>query len=287
MFNKETLHPALHSLFCQAGFKQVSGLKQISKCGVYVNSIFGALRVAGELKYHHRYEHCTILFRGQRNDYGNMHPSLFRTYSLLNNTEIQRRVKLFEKLQKYIADFKKSPSRFNGGIGAAVLQHYDVRTAWLDATDNLYVAAYFASNGKPEDYSTKIDNHDIGFIFCLKIVNKFELLDRKADPDEGWNHCWCDLRKVHRPLSLRPHAQHGVFISRPLKAIKDGNIDFSDLIIAVIAFPIYSLRNMVNIDGFEKLLYPEIHDHTNDWLKGKRNSNKKFRGLLEQLEALK
>jgi hypothetical protein len=187
--------------------------------------------------------------------------------------------------QKEILHIKNRPARFEGTLGAAVLQHYRIPTAWLDLTDNLYVAAYFAAGGQSNEYQINGKAEKLGFIYCLKVNSELELTDKRQEPDEDTDHCWCDLRKVTNPLSLRPHAQHGVFLSRPERLLLAGRIDFFDMICAIIALPVDSVRNALDLEKFRGLMFPDGEDHTCKWLERQEEQNSELGRFLEKLQS--
>lgn len=81
-----------------------------------------------------------ILFRGQGGLYDSLHPSLYRVDSskiITRNT----------KILKYIRDCSASNRMFNGVDDYSkepLLQHYGIKTRWLDLVDNLWIALWFS-----------------------------------------------------------------------------------------------------------------------------------------------
>ncbi len=130
-------------------------------------------------------------------------------------------------------------SRFQDDLLLAVLQHYGMRTHWLDAVDNLFVALWFASNGSSKD--------GFGRIYLLSAENEHVITDWETPKSKiiggGKSTKWCDLRRQYTSLSLRPHAQHGVLLARvggsdlPSSA---HDLDLTSSVLAEIRFPLSS-----------------------------------------------
>lgn len=269
----------------QKTFVRKAGLEFLDRNGskvIYVNSVYNLLRVAGVLKYTSRHR-TSVFFRGQHDHYGSMHPKLLRGIASSGdrNAVIRERLGLFRMCHEKAVSFRKSPRRFRGAIGSALFQHYDIPTPWLDLTDNMYVALYFACTSASDRMIH--DGAELGMIYCFKVRTDTEIRNRMQLPGEDWSHCWCDLRRITNPLSLTPHSQHGAFLSRPEAALLSGDIDFMDMVAAIIAFPISTFSSMIDVQQFGKLLFPRKYDHTFGWLNRKRRDDPEFDALLNRL----
>jgi hypothetical protein len=266
----------------QNDFVGKAGLRLLEHNGAtltHVNDLYHVFRVAGVVTHARDKEQSRIFFRGQGRHYGSLCPFLLRNVasSPTGNQEIDKRLKLFKRCHEKVASNRHFPRRFWGELGGALLQHYDVPTRWLDLTSNMFVAAYFASLNPRVQYEEK----ELGLIYCVSVNPLLELLTNRHKSHDDWEHCWCDLRKTINPLSMRPHTQHGVFLSRPEAVLSNGNIDFMGNVDAIIAFPTEKVSTILNMEQWRKLLLPE--DHTFMWLNTKRNEDAEFKQVLEDL----
>lgn len=101
----------------------------------------------------------------------------------------------------------------------ALLQHYGIRTWWLDLVDNIWVALWFGcyeaqSTGKLGEYMHYIQRRS-GYVYIVFIHVGAETPDPSrpgisvtADAEI------IDLRRGAPSLYLRPHAQHGLLFRR-------------------------------------------------------------------------
>lgn len=109
-----------------------------------------------------------------------------------------------KKVLEYLKD-KFDSTGISEDYREALLQHYGLKTTWLDAVDHIQTACWFACNDKekkeyiPELKTNNIES-DVGFIYLLGV------------PDEA--NTWAkyiDLRQ--KPSEwLRPHVQQAYAI---------------------------------------------------------------------------
>lgn len=141
-------------------------------------------------------------------------------------------------------------NRFKSEDIGPLLQHYGIRTYWLDLVDNIFTASWFASfNNKGE----------FGYIkFFVDKINGNNTLTI------------CDLRKEHSSLSLRLHCQHGLSVRKTDTSLTPGSIDFSDFMVAMVRVPT-EIRKTINIK--KAYMFPgEEIDNTLKYLKKSRFS---------------
>jgi hypothetical protein len=122
-------------------------------------------------------------------------------------------------------------SRFKERHISAILQHYGIRTSWIDLVDNLFVAVWFALNKRNSlnglYYRYSMSPYQTGWIHFVhsRVVGQPALRIR-------------DLRSEHLSLSLRPHAQHGISATRWSRGHWHlGNQDLSHYIVASVEIP--------------------------------------------------
>ena len=146
-----------------------------------------------------------IFLRGCAKNYSTTYPSLFR--GLPGGCPQDDRRRRWHAYQQVLVNLRE----LNGGrwrrkdLGA-VLQHYGIKTPWLDVVRNLYTAIWFAT-------------HDLG-------GSGMHGGARPAKGDHGWISFYRrqvgtveeklivkDLPAHHSSMHLRPHAQHGLSLA--------------------------------------------------------------------------
>lgn len=159
------------------------------------------------LKYH-----CTgkIYFRGEKCFHNSTIPCLFRDINGEITSEIINRKQAFDELVDSVPSLYTS-KRFKKDDFRPLLQHYGVKTDWLDLVDNIFVALWFSNNRSKEPFSY------VKFFIDTDLVVQ-------------------NLRENNSSLSLRPHCQHGLSATKAVKWDVE-NIDFSHNIIAIAKLP--------------------------------------------------
>jgi len=146
---------------------------------------------------------ATVFLRGQPENYSGMVPSLFRDARDSSDKD--------QRWRAYLWVLENLPLKFELGrfrrtnLGA-LLQHYGLRTPWIDCVDNMYVAIWFARHVAATSDGTVVytrRNRGTGWIYLLssKTLNRQDLHQ-------------VDLRTHHSSLSVRPHVQHGCSVAR-------------------------------------------------------------------------
>lgn len=182
----------------------------IVECSTYISLV----RLLGYVKYH---SSSTVLVRGQSRCWGNLNPSAIRTAP--NNSDLHREADDFlvtfrNTLQVDLEEAQQHSTEPH-------LQHYGIRTRWLDVVDSLPHALYFAVfNQYNSDGRSRMilpqggeSSTDYGYLYLID-----------CDPDEArapqTRGVWttdsglkiCDLRRAKPSKALRPHSQHGYLI---------------------------------------------------------------------------
>lgn len=171
-----------------------------------------------------------IYFRGENENHPGITPSLYRGNEITNEI-IKNRTLAYNELLESIPPLFNS-DRFKGEDINALLQHYGIKTNWIDLVDNLYVALWFALNK---------NSSESGFIKVLCVKN--ESGELKVS----------DLRENHSSLSLRPHCQHGISATRNVKIWNVDNINFCDYLVATIEIPnncLFELKGEIFSDNY-------------------------------------
>jgi len=205
-----------------------------------------------------------VFFRGQTNDYGTMIPRLFRGNITLN--QLEKRILAYKKLINELPKTYEA-SRFQKESVGAILQHYGIKTPWLDLVDNLYTAIWFATkepkraSGKPIEYINS--KKEFGWLYFIrtKINNKSELK-------------WYDLREEQSSLSLRLHVQHGISATRENVNWNLSNRCLNDFVVALVKFPNNKDWSLEGSLFSTKFIFPSKKiDNTYKYLKKKKFTN--------------
>ena len=184
------------------GKMQILKIKRVSILDLPSPQLLAAF--SSYLKYQHQGK---VYCRGERHFYESTIPSLFRD---IDDNEIEIRKKAFDGLVTSLPDLFTS-KRFKNEDFRPLLQHYGIKTDWLDLVDDIFVALWFSNNGSNETFS------------YIKFFSDNDLEIRK-------------LRENHSSLSLRPHCQHGLSATKNAQWNRE-NIDFNDCLIAIVRIP--------------------------------------------------
>lgn len=202
------------------------------------------VQAAGYLKHVRGKSHCkSVYFRGQSKLYPNLPPTLYRGV-----TKVGTRDKRDEKMQVLLKGIRKDKQLFRAvadHVQEPLLQHYGLKTRWLDVVDNLWIALWFAchtahafgKHGQYLHFERRVVRHTPAkecFAYIL-------LLESSATSDTNLgagcfidkNSATIDLRIAAPSHFVRPHAQHGL-VMRALD--KEGRvpIDCSSLLAGII-----------------------------------------------------
>lgn len=155
-----------------------------------------------------------IYLRGEKENYKAIIPSLYRGINITDEI-IKNRTsaynELFVSVPKLFTSYRFKQEDIN-----PLLQHYGIKTNWIDLVDNLYIALWFAifENTSNSGY--------------LKVL---------CTNNDATHLKVSDLREDHSSLSLRPHCQHGISVTKETTIWNTHNIDFYDYLIATIEIP--------------------------------------------------
>jgi hypothetical protein len=193
----------------------------------------------------HNHPSARVYFRGQDKHFDSMRPSLFRS----PNDSYPTR-SLLAAQRDFSATLAKTSAakRFQRSNLPALLQHYGVRTSWLDVVDNLYVAAWFATHSRKGNAWISKRSGDCGWLYFIST--------------EGPTSCLTvvDFRDKHHHLSTRPHSQHGVSVTRFGNHWSNTALGFEEFVVATVRLrcgPEWRLRGFM---ASEQFLFPNASD---------------------------
>jgi hypothetical protein len=191
----------------------------------HTQSAHSLIQAAGYLK-HTRAQAALkgVFFRGQVRLYPTLQSTLLR-----GTTDGPQNVKRRNLLRTFLSKLdseKKALKAVNESCREALLQHYGIRTTWIDVVDNVWVALWFAcyearttirgseqylhfekriprADGKPE-YAYVLLLESAFFNPVGGFPGHYE--DKKSET--------IDLRVAAPSHFVRPHAQHGLLVRR-------------------------------------------------------------------------
>jgi hypothetical protein len=214
---------------------------------IIVNDYRGLMLAIGTIRYYLAKHNVKLLYRGQSKDW-ELKPSLFRL--LNNNEEINKNMEWNRKILDFLKD-KFDNAGKNADFREALLQHYGMKTTWIDAVDHIQIACWFAVNDKnKKDYIPESKDHllesDIGFIYVLGTpegINTWaKYVDLREKPSE-----W-----------LRPHVQQAYSISL-CDPLSYGTL-MNHLCIITFLVPKQLLKTWSNSDYVtEEIIYPHYN----------------------------
>lgn len=202
------------------------------------------VQAAGYLKHILAKSHNkSVYFRGQSKLYPTLPPTLYR--GITRPQARERRDAEINRLLREIRESQVVLRALGNHVQEPILQHYGLKTRWLDVVDNVWIALWFAcytthSFGKYGEYlhfEKRIVRHikpDMRFAYIL-------LLEAAATPDvklgpgcfRDGNSATIDLRIAAPSHFVRPHAQHGLVV-KALDLEGKAPIDFSPLLAGII-----------------------------------------------------
>jgi hypothetical protein len=181
------------------------------------------IQAAGYLKFTlARDRHQGVFFRGQTKLYSSLVPTLFRGLGQLNS--VKPRLALEKEFLLKIESEARALRAVDQDCREALLQHYGIKTSWIDVVDNIWVALWFASHhayttGWPEEslhFERRVPDQSAGEKYAYVLLLKSSMKPRESRPGQYKDESseTIDLRVAAPSHFVRPHAQHGVLVRR-------------------------------------------------------------------------
>ncbi len=220
-------------------------------------ALSGFLKRLANKRANKRSEPSPVFCRGEVAWHETLVPSALRHVKSQN--ELDSIISVEDALEKEIKNrLGHRMKRFSERHFSAILQHYGVRTSWIDLVDNLFVAVWFALHERHTDENSqcyyKPSSRQTGWIHFIrqKIDSHPKLRIR-------------DLRSEYHSLSLRPHAQHAITATRWTRQHwRLDNLDLSPYVVASVKIP--NLPKLWKLQGHmwsQEFFFPTPkHDHT-------------------------
>lgn len=207
-------------------------------CGDFINiytikTVHDLTQFIGFGKYKNNNNH-NVFLRGQTELYnGSLIPSLYRSKTRFDS--------ITYKFNKNINDLRSNISSFSNYervILEPLLQHYGVKTPYIDLVDNVWVALWFALH---QAKNTIINSHEYiyfyenenEFSYVLLIASDATTSSSNRGVFEGTETTLIDLRKSLPSYFLRPHAQHAYMLRKNERFPND----YSNLIVGIAQIP--------------------------------------------------
>jgi hypothetical protein len=222
---------------------------------IMVQSYRSLIRVVGYFLYNYA---GRIALRGQTRCYRTLLPSAHRGLG-------SAPAGLDGFLSRYRAAISVDTKAREAITTEPLLQHYGLRTRWMDFVDSVPHALFFAchrfvisSDSTPASplhtFVPSLDSH--GFIYIMSLGDIVPVRESSGSSVRGvWSNAdgvlMCDLRQAKPSIALRPHAQHGLLVRPP-----DTQPDLWPRLIARIAVPTRAARSW--IIGSEALSYEAL-----------------------------
>ena len=197
--------------------KSVHDLTQFIGFGKYINKNINSVFIRGQTKLHN----------------GSLIPSLYRGRTRLDSITYKYNSRI-NALKKSIPSFQQ----YERIVLDPLLQHYGIKTPFIDLVDNVWVALWFALHKaecktiNSHEYIYYHENEE-EYSYILLVASDATILSDKSGVYVGSNIHLIDLRKALPSYFLRPHAQHAYM----LRKTESFPADYSDLIIGIAKIP--------------------------------------------------
>lgn len=199
-----------------------------------LNNVHDFIKFVGFGKYINN-EKYNVYLRGQTDLFNNtMTPALYRGERNINRTfdAYNNRMNLLTTKKGSLKDYPKAKLE-------PILQHYGIKTNWLDLVDNMWIALWFACHDvrskiiEPREYIYFSEsNAEYAYIYLIASDAIKEVPETRGVYN-GETTTIVDLRKGTPSIFLRPHAQHAIM----LRKRDPKNVDYTDLIVGIAKIP--------------------------------------------------
>ncbi len=184
-----------------------------------------------------KYMNCqnhNVYLRGQTSLYnGKLIPSLYR-----EKTSVKSITENYNFRMNKFKSSVKSFHQYERNVLEPLLQHYGIKTPYIDLVDNVWVALWFALH---QAKSTIVNSHEYiyyhdskeEYAYILLIASDAREVTEYKGVYKGDKTTLVDLRNATPSYFLRPHAQHA-FMLRKTTPFPE---DYSDLIVGIAKIP--------------------------------------------------
>ena len=211
----------------------------------HVNKPFVLVQAAGYVKHiQAKKSNKSVFFRGQSELFSDLPPALYRGPRMSQANRDEAMQTFLKKIRKT----KYVLSAMDDHVQEPILQHYGMKTRWLDVVDNVWIALWFAchtavafgKNGQHLHFEKRVVRHtkpDERYAYIL-LIESAATPDVKTGPGcfKDSDSTTIDLRIAAPSHFVRPHAQHGLVVQYLGKVGRNGQtpLDFSPLLAGII-----------------------------------------------------
>lgn len=217
---------------------EIQGEELELKCGKKINiypieTVHDLTQFIGFGKYINN-QSGNVYMRGQTDLYGGaMRPSLYR-----GRNKVDRLTDKYNQKMNSVITSTRLFEQYNRSVFEPLVQHYGIKTPYIDVVDNVWVALWFALH---QTKTKVINSHE--YVYYYENKNEYSYIVLMATDAivetnrfgvyKGEMTTVVDLRKALPSYFLRPHAQHAYMIRKN----EQYPIDYSDLIIGIAKIP--------------------------------------------------
>lgn len=211
-----------------------------------VNSIHGLNQIIGLAKFNNK-QIGNVYYRGQCAIYPTLLPALFRGYKRANSaaTKIKKLINSIKADTHLIHDLNISTS--DDLLIEAILQHYGIKTHFIDIVDNHWIAlwmglfqfeqkkrisvyGHYEKRELPLESFAKLSSSTIAdelYQYILILVMPNDKSTNNNGISKNGEFVTVDIRQALPSVFLRPHAQHGIVMRK--QGYDNNNPAFYDL----------------------------------------------------------
>jgi len=187
----------------------------------HVEDPHALVQAAGYLKHIHGcIDEENIFFRGESKLYGTLPPTLFRGAE--SQGAQARKIGILNAALALARDENSIFQRLDQHVHEPLLQHYGLKTSWIDVVDNIWVSLWFACHkakavGRINEYlhfeQRTVAKEPGSFAYVLLVsADAKSVKSSAAGIVIGKKTELVDLRVAAPSIFLRPHAQHGLLM---------------------------------------------------------------------------
>jgi FRG domain len=185
-----------------------------------VQDTHALIQAAGYLKHIRGCNNSELIyFRGESKLYPSLPPTAFRGMQKQRGS-----ANAINRINAAIKQFARPLGSTGAYAHEALLQHYGLKTTWIDLVDNIWVALWFAchtahtrgSCGEYLHFERRVPRKDPTSKAYILLVAADAVAPDPKKPGfySGSNTELLDLRIAAPSVFLRPHAQHGLLMRR-------------------------------------------------------------------------
>lgn len=223
--------------------KSYHSLTQFIGYGKYINNRWGNVYLRGQTSLYNGYLSPSLLRRkiisGENQLVKEKAEAATSNTVKFSNININHR---FSEYKHQINESLNGTRHFTGwnkDIIEPLLQHYGIKTHWIDIVDNIWVALWFAlhkttstiADGREYIHMFENDDDEYGYVFLIG-CDAQDKNPYQAGIYRSPSTIMVDLRKAVPSFFLRPHAQHALMLRK--RSDKYENfMDYTDRIIGI------------------------------------------------------